>query len=70
MGATEFLRKHLLNLRKQGSAVLLFSEDLEEIFELCDRVAVIFDGQFMAILDSDDERLCEIGLMMAGSKKI
>lgn len=70
VGATEFLRNHLLELRKQGSAVLLFSEDLEEIFELCDRVAVIFDGEFMAILDSDDERFCDIGLMMAGSKKI
>lgn len=70
VGATEFLRKHLLNLRKKGSSVLLFSEDLEEIFELCDRVAVIFDGQFMAVLDSDDERFSDIGLMMAGSKKI
>jgi simple sugar transport system ATP-binding protein len=70
VGATEFLREHLLQLRKQGSGVLLFSEDLEEIFELCDRIAVIFDGQFMAVLDSDDEQLCDIGLMMAGSKKI
>ncbi len=70
VGATEFLRKHLLQLRRQGSSVLLFSEDLEEIFELCDRVAVIFAGEFMGILDSGDERLCDIGLMMAGSKKI
>ena len=69
VGATEFLRHHLLELRKQGSAVLLFSEDLEEIFELCDRIAVIFAGEFMGIFDSDDERLCEIGLMMAGSKR-
>ena len=70
VGATQFLREHLLKLRKQGSAVLLFSEDLEEIFELCDRVAVMFDGRFMAVLDADDPRLCEIGLMMAGSKQI
>ena len=70
VGATEFLREHLLELRKQGSSVLLFSEDLEEIFELCDRVAVIFDGEFMGILDSDDDRLCDIGLMMAGSKEM
>lgn len=70
VGATEFLREHLLDLRKKGSAVLLFSEDLEEIFELCDRVAVIFDGEFMAILHSDDKRLCDIGMMMAGSKRI
>ncbi|MCP3875997.1 MAG: heme ABC transporter ATP-binding protein, partial [Desulfobacteraceae bacterium] len=70
VGATEFLRNYLLELRKEGSCVLLFSEDIEEIFELCDRIAVIFDGQFMAVLDSDDEQLCDIGLMMAGSKKI
>jgi ABC-type uncharacterized transport system ATPase subunit len=69
VGATQFLREHLLELRKQGSSVLLFSEDLEEIFELCDRVAVIFDGEFMGIFNSDDERLCDIGLMMAGSKR-
>jgi len=68
VGATQFLREHLLALRKQGSSVLLFSEDLEEIFELCDRVAVIFAGEFMGILKSDDEKLCDIGLMMAGSK--
>lgn len=70
VGATEFMRNHLLELRKTGSAVLLFSEDLEEIFELCDRIAVIFDGEFMAILDCDDNRLDDIGLMMAGSKRI
>ena len=70
VGATQFLRKHLLRLRKQGSAVLLFSEDLEEIFELCDKIAVIFDGEFMGILDSGDRQLSDIGLMMAGSKKV
>ncbi len=69
VGATQFLREHLLELRKQGSSVLLFSEDLEEIFALCDRVAVIFAGEFMGILNSDDKRLNDIGLMMAGSKE-
>lgn len=70
VGATQFLRRHLVSLRRQGSAVLLFSEDLEEIFELSDRIAVIFDGEFMAILDSDDKNLSEIGPMMAGSKRL
>lgn len=69
VGATQFLREHLLELRKQGSSVLLFSEDLEEIFALCDRVAVIFAGEFMGILNSHDKRLNDIGLMMAGSKE-
>ena len=70
VGATQFLRRHLLRLREQGSAVLLFSEDLEEIFELCDKIAVIFDGEFMAVLDSGDRQLSDIGLMMAGSKRV
>nr|WP_319493434.1 ABC transporter ATP-binding protein [uncultured Desulfobacter sp.] len=70
VGATQFLREHLLNLCRQGSSVLLFSEDLDEIFELCDRVAVIFAGEFMGIIDTDDEQVNDIGLMMAGSKRI
>ena len=70
VGATEFMREHLLSLRRQGTSVLLFSEDLEEIFELCDRVAVIFDGEFMGILDTADADIEDIGLMMAGSKRM
>ena len=46
---------------------LLVSEDLDEIFELCDRIAVIFQGRFMGILDADDPRMADIGLMMAGT---
>ncbi len=70
VGATEYLRKQLLKRRKEGGAVLLVSEDLEEIFELCDRVAVIFKGEFMGVLKADDPKLCDIGLMMAGSLRI
>ena len=47
--------------------MLLVSEDLDEIFELCDRIAVMFRGEFMGVLDSKDPRLNDIGLMMAGS---
>jgi simple sugar transport system ATP-binding protein len=70
VGATEYLRNQLLKRRKEGGAVLLVSEDLEEIFELCDRIAVIFQGTFMGILESDDPRLADIGLMMAGTKRL
>lgn len=70
VGATRFVRQHLLELCRQGSSVLLFSEDLDEIFTLCDRVAVMFAGEFMGILDTDDERINDIGMMMAGSKRI
>ncbi len=67
VGATQYLREQLLERRKLGGAVLLFSEDLDEIFELCDTIAVIFEGKFTAVLDADDKRLSDIGLLMAGS---
>ena len=70
VGATEYLRNQLLKRRAEGGAVLLVSEDLDEIFELCDRVAVIFQGKFMGILESDDSRIADIGLMMAGTKDL
>jgi len=70
VGATEYLRRQLLQRRKEGGAVLLVSEDLEEIVELCDRIAVLFRGQLMGILEAEDPRLDDIGLMMAGSKRL
>jgi general nucleoside transport system ATP-binding protein len=70
VGATEYLRKQLLKRRREGGAVLLVSEDLEEISELCDRIAVLFRGEFMGIINAGDPRFADIGLMMAGSLKI
>lgn len=70
VGATEYLRNQLLKRRTEGGAVLLVSEDLDEIFELCDRIAVMFQGRFMGILESDDPRIADIGLMMAGTHTI
>lgn len=67
VGATEFIRNHLLKQRNAGCAILLVSEDLEEIYELCDRVAVMFDGRIVGIMDPEKTELEEIGLMMAGS---
>jgi ABC-type uncharacterized transport system ATPase subunit len=68
VGATEYIRRQLLELRERGTAVLLVSEDLEEILELADRVAVLFDGRIMDILRSEEATLEQIGLLMAGSR--
>jgi len=70
VGATEYLRNQLLKRRAEGGAVLLVSEDLDEIFELCDRIAIIFQGRLMGILESDDPRTADIGLMMAGTRNL
>jgi len=70
VGATEYIRSQLLRRRDSGGAVLLVSEDLEEIFQLCDRAAVMFRGRFMGVFDPSKVSLEDVGLMMAGSKSI
>jgi len=70
IGATENIRLLLLKQREMGGAVLLVSEDLEEIMSLSDRIAVMFKGEIMGIIDAEDAKKEEIGLMMAGAKRM
>lgn len=66
VGATESVRHTLLEQRDKGSAILLISEDLEEISQLSDRVMVLYEGKIMGIIDPTTTTLETIGLMMAG----
>jgi len=68
IGATEFIRKELVKLRNNGVAILLISEDLDEIFMLSDRIGVIFEGEILEIMDAKDADLEKVGLLMAGLK--
>jgi ABC-type uncharacterized transport system ATPase subunit len=69
VGATEYVRRQLLALRERSKAVLLVSEDLEEIFELADRIAVMYGGRLVGMVDRERADLGEIGLWMAGSRR-
>jgi ABC-type uncharacterized transport system ATPase subunit len=69
VGAIEAIQKLLLEQRENGTAVLLISEELEELLALSDRIAVIFDGRIMGIVEAEDADIHEIGLMMTGSVK-
>ncbi|MGI6553572.1 MAG: ABC transporter ATP-binding protein [Bacillota bacterium] len=69
VGATETVHELLMTQREQGTAILMISEDLEEIFKVADRVAVLFEGKLMGILPVEEAELEEIGLMMAGVKR-
>jgi simple sugar transport system ATP-binding protein len=66
VGATEFVRKQMIEQSEAGTAVLLVSEDLEELVTVGDRIAVMFEGKIMGIVPSDDADTETLGMMMAG----
>ncbi len=69
IGSTEFIHQKLLEQREQGVAVLLISTELDEIFALSDRIAVMYQGHIVGILPSEQADRETIGLMMAGTKQ-
>jgi len=66
VGATEYIRKILLEQRDEGAAILLLSGDLDEILQMSDRLAVMYNGQIMGIVRPGEVSVEEIGLMMSG----
>ncbi|MFC2064749.1 ABC transporter ATP-binding protein [Chloroflexota bacterium] len=69
VGAIEAIQKIILLQRENGTAVLLISEELEELISLCDRIAVIAEGELMGIVDASEADITDIGLMMTGEKR-
>ncbi|MBD2385007.1 ABC transporter ATP-binding protein [Cylindrospermum sp. FACHB-282] len=69
VGATESVHLRLLTERDRGAAILYISTELEEVMVMSDRIAVIYRGEFVDILDAQTATLEEIGLLMAGGKK-
>jgi simple sugar transport system ATP-binding protein len=66
VAATEEVHARLLALRDRGVAVLMISEDLDELLTLADRIAVLYEGRVMGVVPAAEARREEIGLMMAG----
>jgi len=66
VGAIEYVHKALIEQRDNGKAVLLISFELDEIINVADRIAVIFEGRIIGILDGDEADENRIGLLMAG----
>ncbi len=66
VGATEAVHQRLISERDRGAAVLLISEDLDELLSLSDRILVMYEGQIVGELPPDEDRIDEIGLLMAG----
>jgi simple sugar transport system ATP-binding protein len=68
VGAIEGVQRMLLEQRKAGAAILLISEELEELLSLADRIAVIYEGEILGIVEDQDPEA--IGLMMAGHREV
>jgi simple sugar transport system ATP-binding protein len=68
VGATEIVYKILIEQRDQGAAILLISEDLDELLSLSDRLIVMYEGRIMGEMPAADANIQTIGLMMAGTK--
>jgi simple sugar transport system ATP-binding protein len=66
VAATESVRRLLTESADHGVGVLLISEDLDEILDLSDRIAVMYRGQVVGVVNRDDADVNQIGLMMAG----
>ena len=66
VGAMEFIHGQFLDLAARGGAVLVISEDLEELFALSDRIAIMFEGRIVGDLAIGEATVERVGLMMAG----
>lgn len=69
VGAMEYIHQRILQEREGGAAVLLISEDLDEIFVLSDRIVVIYEGRIMGETPAETASREQVGLWMSGVKK-
>lgn len=67
VGAIEYIHKRIIAERDKGKAVLLVSLELDEVIDVSDRIAVIFNGEIVGIVDAKSADENELGLMMSGS---
>jgi simple sugar transport system ATP-binding protein len=63
------IHKVILEEKSRKKAVLLVSTELTELFELCDRIAVMYQGKLMGVFQNGEKTTAEIGLLMAGISK-
>jgi simple sugar transport system ATP-binding protein len=69
VGAMEYIHQRMLEEKERGAAVVLISEDLDEIFTLSDRIMVMYEGEVMGDVPIEKASREQIGLLMCGVKK-
>jgi len=68
VGSIEYIHRRMIEKRDKGTAILLVSTELDEVMQLSDRIAVMYRGEIITIVDSDMVTKEELGLLMAGVK--
>ena len=68
VGSIEFIHRQIVDQRNNGVAVLLISAELDEIMALSDRIAVMYEGEIVAIIEAASATREQLGLLMAGSR--
>jgi simple sugar transport system ATP-binding protein len=66
VGAINTMLRYIVELRDAGAGIVLISEELEELLNLSDRIAVLYEGRIMGIVDNDKADIDQIGLLMGG----
>jgi ABC-type uncharacterized transport system ATPase subunit len=69
VGSIEYIHQRLLEKREDGVAILLVSTELDEIMKLSDRIAVMYGGEIIAVVDAEGATKEQIGLLMAGVRE-
>lgn len=69
VGAIEYIHKRLLQERDNGRTIILFSLELDEVLNISDRIAVMFEGEIVGTCNAEDTNENELGLMMAGGRR-
>ncbi|MCH8809232.1 MAG: ABC transporter ATP-binding protein, partial [Proteobacteria bacterium] len=67
VAAKEFVHRQFLDLRARGRGVIVISEDLEELFEIADRIAVMYEGRILDVVPAAEASVARVGLLMAGA---
>ena len=67
VGSIEFIHRQIISQRDAGLGVLLVSSELDEVLALADRVAVMYRGRIVAVLEGAEADRDRIGLLMAGA---
>ena len=66
VGSIEYIHKRLIQKRDEGCAILLVSTELDEVMQLSDRIAVVYRGKILDVLDAKNATKELVGLLMAG----